>query len=165
MTVLEQDDLFAAPPIRMVRPSEGLTTTRCVVCDLGYVAVQAPAKLCGLCLEDLDATRAHITHGIDAVLARLDKAKAAWAAALAASPAQTAWSRVEAAMIAVAEKRITQSALDATWAKRKSEGGPLATLLEAYERYAADTDQCGVELQHWHRAQVEVNAAWMANDL
>lgn len=156
------DDLF--PEAAPEKPAE-FTHTRCYVCERGYVAVVAPARLCPLCLEDMDKTRQYVARCVDGVLARLEGAQAIWERQRDASPAKDAWARVAAAMVAVAEKRATQAALDATWAKRKAEGGPLAELLSAYERYATDTDQCAAELQRWHRAQAEINTAWMATDV
>ncbi len=84
----------------------------------------------------------------------------------AASPAVGRWEAVQAALIGVAEKRITQSVFDTTWAKRKAEGGALAQLLEAYDAYTRECDRLGAELARLDTAQTEINAAWLAtNDL
>jgi len=162
----DDDDLFARPPRSALKPSQQLTRITCRVCErTAMVPIGHPALLCHECMADLDMTRGYVARGTDAVLSRMDQALAEWREMLDFSPAKDAWTKVEAAMIAVAEKRATQAALDATWAKRKAEGGALAELLIAYECYAATTDQCGVELNRWHRAQAEINAAWLATDI
>lgn len=166
VTTSDDDDLFARPPRSALKPSQQLARITCRVCDrAAQVPLDHPALLCLECLGDLDTARTYVVRCTDAVLGRLEAAQATWERTRDASPAREAWAKVEAAMIAVAEKRATQAALDATWAKRKAEGGALAGLLRAHEDYAAATDQCGVELKRWHRAQAEINAAWMATDL
>lgn len=162
----DDDDLFARPPRSALKPTQQLARITCRVCErAAQVPIDHPALLCPLCLEDLDKAHATVARCTDAVLSRLEAAQHTWNLTRDASTAKDAWERVQTAMIAVSEGRATQAALDATWAKRKAEGGALASLLRAYEDYAAKTDQCGVELKRWHRAQAEINAAWLATDL
>ena len=152
------DDLFPEPPAAAPDP---FTRTRCYVCERGYVAVDAPARLCPLCLEALEATRTLVIGCIDAVLVRMDVARNAWDARCAGNEG---WQRVAAAMARIGNG-VTQAQFDAQWAKRKAEGGELGALLSAYEAFAVVIDQAAAELQRWHRAQAEVNAAWMATDV
>lgn len=154
------DDLFAN-----VAPSAPATEARitCRVCEMtASVPLDHPALLCPLCLENLDKVRDLVCKGVDAVLARMDVAKTTWNAR---SAGHEGWGKVAAAMVRVADKEIPQSVFDAQWAKRKAEGGELGALLVAYEDYARIVDQCAAELQRWHRAQAEVNAAWLATDV
>lgn len=165
ITDTDIDKLFTprkkAPPPS--RPSGHIT---CRVCDKpATVPIDHPALLCAFCLDDLNITRAHVAACVEAVLMRLDQAKAEWTEMLDFSPARDRWEKVQAAMIGVAEGRVSKDVLAHTWAKRKAEGGPLAVLLLAYERYARDTDQCAAELDKWAVAQDEINAAWMAKEV
>ncbi len=149
---------FIAPP-----PIQGRIT--CRVCGLGaYVPLNHPALLCEPCLEDLDGTRNRVQTWLEVALASLDANQATWDAHKALSPAHDAWKKVQGALIGVAEKRVAQSVFDQTWQKRKTEGGPLAQLLEAYEVYARECDRIAAELARLHRAQVEINAAWLATE-
>jgi hypothetical protein len=97
----------------------------CRVCDRpATVPLDHPALLCNDCLSPLDATRQRVADWLTSALRRLDENKAQWEADVAASPAADRWPAIQGALIAVAERRATQAALDATWAKRKGEGGP-----------------------------------------
>jgi type IV pilus biogenesis protein CpaD/CtpE len=139
----------------------------CRACDRSAtVPLDHPALLCLLCLEDLDATRDRVSAWASAALSALDVTQAAWNATRAASPALSRWEAVQAALIGVAEKRVSQTTFDATWAKRKAEGGALAQLLEAYEAYARECDRLGAELARLGLAQDQINTAWLAtNDI
>lgn len=138
----------------------------CRVCERpATVPVDHPALLCDLCLEDLDKTQAHVADWLGATLKRLDQNKERWEQNLAASDAASRWPAIQGALIAVAEKRATQSQLDATWAKRKTEGGALAQLLAQYEVFAAECDQIALDLDRLHRAQSELNTAYFARNV
>jgi hypothetical protein len=138
----------------------------CRVCDRpATVPLDHPALLCPLCLIDLDATRARVAGWLAAALERLDANEQAWQATKSASAALDRWPAIQGALIAVAEKRVTSQALDATWQKRKAEGGALAQLLEAHEAYARECDRLNTELERLHRAQAEINAAYLATEI
>lgn len=135
----------------------------CRVCGIGaIVPLDWPALLCEPCLTNLDATRERVQAWLSAALVALDANQAHWEATRAASPAQARWETVQAALIGVAEKRVSQAAFDATWAKRKQEGGALSQLLMAYESYARESDRLGAELRRLALAQTEINQAWLA---
>jgi len=157
-TQLRQQTFIAPAPIH------GRIT--CRVCGLGAnVPLDHPALLCPGCLEDLDATRQRVQAWLDAALAGLADTEAHWQASRAASPAGDRWAAVQAALIGVAERKISQATLDQTWAKRKAEGGALAALLNAYEAYARECDRLSAELERLSVAQREINAAWLATDV
>jgi hypothetical protein len=138
----------------------------CRACGLGAtVPLDHPALLCPICLEDLDATREHHAARVAAALSAVDANQSAWDATRAASPACDRWEAVQAALIGVAEKRISQAQLDQTWAKRKAEGGALAQLLAVYEAYTHECDRLSAELGRLDRAQKEINAAWLATEV
>lgn len=135
----------------------------CRVCDAkATVALDWPALLCPECMRDLDATRDRVAAWLSATLAQLNEAQAQWQTTCAAS---AHWPPIQAALIAVAEKRATQAALDATWAKRKAEGGAMAALLTAYEGYAEQCDRLAEQLDKHHKAQAEINAAFLAGEV
>lgn len=135
----------------------------CRVCEAkATVGIDHPALLCEACLEGLDATRDRVQAWLAAALASLDANQAAWDALAAASDR---WPAIQAAIIAVAEKRATQAAFDATWAKRKAEGGELSKLLCAYEGYAEECDRLGAELARLQAAQAEINQAFLSEEL
>lgn len=146
--------------------SSGDAHITCRVCDRpATVPLDHPALLCQGCLGDLEGTRERVAEWLAAALTALSANEQGWRATLAASPAQTAWERVQAAMIGVAEKRVEKATFDRTWQKRLAEGGALGALLEAYEVYAREADRLEVELARLSRAQAEINAAWLANDI
>lgn len=163
LELLEEDDIFARPPRALARQQAKNAHITCRVCDRpATVPIDHPALLCPLCLIDLDATRARVQAWLTSALARLDANQAAWDAI---SANNDRWPTIQAALIAVAEKRATQNALDATWAKRKAEGGDLAKLLTAWEGYAKTADAIGEELAKLHLAQTEINAAFIATEI
>lgn len=138
----------------------------CRVCGIGAtVPLDHPALLCPGCLEDLDKTRDRVHAWLNAALARLEQVQHVWDTERTASPAHARWEAVQAALIGVAEQRIPQATFDATWAKRRAEGGPLAQLLLAYEAYARECDRLGVEFERLHKAQTEINTAWLDQPL
>lgn len=160
------DDIFARPPRGLVRPQPKAAHIICRVCDRpATVPLDHPALLCALCLLDLDMTRARVAEWLGKALERLDANKAAWEGIRDASPAAAKWPAIQAAMIAVAEKRATPAALNATWAKRKAEGGALAKLLIAYEAYAMECDCLAEELNKIYAAQTEINTAYLSEEL
>jgi len=163
----EKDDIFARPPRAVARTQAKQARITCRVCGAqATVGIDHPALLCTPCLDNLDATRDRVASWLDAALARLDQVKVVWEAERDASPAAARWAAVQAALIAVAEKRVAQANLDRTWAKRKTEGGALALLLEAYEGYTRECDRIAEELERLNTAQREINTAWLAtNDL
>lgn len=137
----------------------------CRVCGLGAtVPLDHPALLCVPCLSDLDATRDRVQAWLSAALSALSANQAQWDTTKVQSEALGRWWKVQDALIGVAERRITKATLAATWAKRKAEGGPLAELLVAHERYALECDRLSTELARLHTAQVEINAAWLATN-
>lgn len=71
MTITETDidDLFAAPARRPAVKRTARITCRVCECS-ATVPIDAPAKLCTLCAEDLDRTTAHITARYDAAAGR-----------------------------------------------------------------------------------------------
>jgi len=164
---LDEDDIFARPPRAARHQQARRASITCRVCGLvANVPLDHPALLCPGCLEDLDATRDRVADWLGKALARLDQVKVVWEAERAASPAADRWPAIQAALIAVAEKRARQEDLDRTWAKRKAEGGALAQLLNAYEAYARECDRLSAELERLSVAQTEINAAWLAtNDI
>jgi hypothetical protein len=138
----------------------------CRVCERpATVPVDHPALLCELCLEDLDKTQARVTEWLKLALERLDRNKDVWERTLAGSAASDRWPAIQGALIAVAEKRATQAQLDATWAKRKAEGGALAQLLRTYEMFATECDQLALDLDRLHRAQAELTTAYFARNV
>ncbi len=156
------DDIFARPPRGVARQQAKQAHITCRVCDAkATVPLDHPALLCGPCLADLDQTRNRVADWLVSALRRLDENKAQWEADVAANPAGDKWPAIQAALIAVAERRATQVALDETWTKRKAEGGALARLLKNYELYAATCDQLSDELNKIYAAQTELNAAWL----
>lgn len=114
---------------------------------------------------DLDVTRDRVATWLGKALERLDANKEAWETTRDTSSAKGQWEKVQSALIAVAERRATQAALDATWAKRKAEGGALAKLLSAYEGYTRECDQLGEELDRIYAAQAEINTAFLSEEL
>lgn len=164
--LFEDDDLFARPPRRIAQQHAQEARITCRVCEAKVtVALDWPALLCPECMRDLDATRDRVASWLDATLAQLDNNQAQWDADVAASPAADRWPAIQGALIAVAEKRATQAQLDATWAKRKAEGGALARLLDMYEIYAQECDRLAEQLDKHHKAQAEINAAFLAGEL
>lgn len=156
------DDIFARPPRSARRKGQMPARITCRVCGApAVVPPDHPALLCGHCLEDLDKTRRHVAECVAAALARLDATGEAWRAAVEGSPAKGRWSKVQDAMIGVAEKRVDKATFEAQWAKRRAEGGDLAALLLAYEAHADECDQIAEELERLHLAQNEINAAWL----
>lgn len=151
---------FIAP-----EPIQGRIT--CRVCDRStLVPLDHPALLCMECLEDLEGTRIYVQKWRAAALAGLDEAKAIFDDLVAHNPVQSRWEAVQAALIGVAERRVPKATFDATWAKRKAEGGDLAALLLAYEAYARECDRLSAELTRLGVAQTEINQVWLAtNDL
>src|SRR5438046_1596893 len=120
----EDDDLFARPPRAVMRQEAKQTHITCRVCGAqATVPLDHPALLCESCMTNLDATRDRVAEWLGKSLERLDANQAEWDALRFASPAFDRWPAIQGALIAVAEKRATQAALDATWAKRKAEGG------------------------------------------
>lgn len=135
----------------------------CAVClRPAQIPVDRDGRLCDLCHEDLDKSRAHVEQCTADVLAQLDANQERWEAALQASPAADRWEKVQAAMIGVAERRIPQTAFDRQWAARKAEGGALAELLLAYEAFAETCDRIQARLVELHRATEEINTAWLS---
>lgn len=129
----------------------------CKVCHLPTRVEQDwPALLCPLCLEDLDATAAHVQDGITAVLNRWEALNARWETTLAHSSAQARWAKVEAAIIA---HGLQDATVQRTWHQRKAEGGAFADLLTAYEVYDRDNAQLARELTALTAARDEVNHA------
>jgi len=162
----EDDDLFARPPRTPMRSTPKAAHIVCRVCGRpAMVAIGWAALLCPECIGDLDATRDRVASWLGGTLARLEQAKVVWEAERDASPAKEKWDRVQDAMIAVAEKRITAYQFDSTWAKRKAQGGPLAALLIAHEAYARECEQISEELAKLHDAQTEINAAFLATEI
>lgn len=138
----------------------------CRVCGLtAIVLVDHPALLCFACLENLGQTRIHVQKWLASVLAGLDEAKATFDELVMRSPAAARWQAVQAALIGVAEKRIEQKVFDATWQKRKAEGGALAQLLLAYEAYARECERLSAELQRLELAQTEINTVWLVTEV
>lgn len=189
---LDTEDLFTAHTHTCVEcgasyqtcnPRTGGRCSRCIVTRLGAPAATAaritcrvcgaqasvpldhPALLCALCLSDLDATRDRVAGWRTAALERLGQVQHVWEAERNTSAALAQWGKVQAALIAVAEKRATQAQLDATWAKRKAEGGALAQLLLAYEAYARECDRIAEELERLHQAQTQINTAHIATEV
>lgn len=155
------DDIFARPP----RQEAKRARITCRVCDTkAAVPVDHPALLCPLCLEDLDKTRARVQAWLAATLVRLDQAKAQWSATLERSPARPRWDGVATALAQVADKELDRSILESRWQATLNAGGPMAELLRAYEAYATETDRVGVELARLHKAQAEINTAWLATN-
>lgn len=139
---------------------EVVTHITCRVCGKrAQVGAFHPALLCPLCLDDLDATAAHIHTCLEAVWARWDAATEQWQAQVAASPAARRWPAVEAAMVGVGLGQVSARTFDELWTKRKAEGGDFAALLVAFEAHKAELDGMGQELERWNRARDEVNAA------
>lgn len=163
LDLFEDDDLFARPPRRIAQQHAQEARITCRVCDAkATVALDWPALLCPECLGDLDATRDRVARWLEATLAQFDEAQVAWNERRAGS---VHWPPIQAALIAVAEKRATQAQLDATWAKRKAEGGAIAALLSDYEAYAEECDRLAEQLDKHHKAQAEINAAFLAGEL
>jgi hypothetical protein len=149
-------------PRALARQQAKRSSITCRACGLGAtVPLDHPALLCPPCLEDLNGTRERHAMCLQTALEGLEVNQANWEAQRAASPAQLRWAAVQAALIGVAEKRADQRVFDATWAKRKAEGGPLAQLLLAYEAYARECDRIGEELARLYAAQREINVAWL----
>lgn len=162
----DENDLFTRPPRAVARQQAKQAHITCRVCDRpATVPLDHPALLCNECLENLDQTRIHVQKWLASVLAGLDEAKATFDELVMRSPAAARWQAVQAALIGVAEKRVEQHVFDATWQKRKAEGGPLAQLLLAYEGYAQECDRLGEELDRLDKAQTEINAAWLQTEL
>lgn len=113
-------------------------------------------------MEDLEATRTRVQTWLEAALAQLEENQALWNDTKAGS---VHWPAIQAALIAVAEKRARQEDLDRTWAKRKAEGGALGRLLDAYEAYAHEADRLATELERLSRAQAEINTAFLATEI
>lgn len=160
MTFLDQ--------LEIMPPKSAPKTCRitCRVCDKpATVKEDWPALLCKHCLDDLDATSAHVAECTQAVLRRMEANDEAWQKTVAESAAQAEWRRVCDAMVAVAEKRATKETFDRSWAKRKAEATPLAALLTEYEAFCFRLDQMGAELEKWHRATEELNAAYLNMEL
>lgn len=157
------EDIFARPP-RSVR-RRAVTPRAHIICAVCLRPSQIPTdrsgRLCDLCSEDLDKSRAHVTGCTADTLAQLDANELAWQHALHASPAAERWAKVQAAMIGVTEGRIAQEAFDRQWAARKVEGGALAELMDAYEAHTATTDRIQARLAELHRATEEINTAWL----
>lgn len=152
----------------LVGPGEAEKAARitCRVCSAqASVPLDHPALLCPPCLEDLDATRDRVAEWLEAALGALEANQARWEVTKAQSDAFSRWPAIQGALIAVADKRTPQSALDATWRKRKAEGGALAQLLTAYEGYAEECDRIGAELARLDAAQREINQAFLATEL
>lgn len=146
--------------------TENAARITCRVCDAKVtVTLDHPALLCPHCMEDLDGSRARVATWLEKALERLDRNKDVWDRTLANSAVADRWPAIQGALIAVAEKRATQAQLDATWAKRKAEGGPLARLLANYELYAAECDQLAEELNRIYAAQAEINTAFLNETL
>lgn len=159
----EDDDIFARPPRAVAREQAKVGRITCRVCDrAATVPLDWPALLCQECMEDLDATRERVAGWLGSALQRLDTNQAAWDAIRINNER---WQPIQAALIAVAEKRATPQALAATWTKRKAEGGALAALLIAYEGYAETADRIGEELNKLTAAQREINQAFLATEL
>ena len=132
----------------------------CRVCEKpARVPVDHPALLCPLCLDNLDATAAHVHTCLEAVWARWDEATERWQAQVAASGMADRWAKVEAAMIGVGLGQVSARTFDELWTKRKAEGGDFAALLVAFEAHKAELDRMSQELERWNRARDEVNAA------
>lgn len=162
----DDDDIFARPPRAVLRQEAKQARITCRVCEAkATVEVTHPALLCPNCLENLDATRDRLATWLSSALARLDANQAQWQADITASPAGEKWPTIQAALIAVAEKRATQAQLDQTWQKRKAEGGALARLLKNYELYCSVCDQLSEELNKIYAAQREINTAFLAEEI
>lgn len=164
------DDIFARPPRYARRkvvaaPLVALDKKAHINCAVCGLKVQIPTdragRLCDLCIEDLDKSRAHVAECVADTLAQLDTNQAAWEYALHISPAAERWAKVQAAMIGVAEGRIAQEVFDRQWAARKAEGGALAELLNAYEAYVETCDRIQARLAELNRATDEINTAWL----
>lgn len=164
------DDIFARPPRSARRrtpapPLVALDKKAHILCSVCGLKVQIPtdrvARLCDLCIEDLDKARAHVAGCTADTLAQLDANELAWQYALRTSSAADRWEKVQAAMIGVAERRIAQEAFDRQWATRKAEGGALADLLDAYEAHAETCDRIQAQLKELQRATEEINTAWL----
>lgn len=148
-------DLFsdAEPIIR----HDTMAHITCRVCGKpARVPIDHPALLCPLCIEDLDATAAHVQDGITTVLNRWEALNARWETTLSHSPAQARWAKVEAAIIA---HGLQDATVQRTWHQRKAEGGAFADLLTAYEVYDRDNAQLARELTALTAARDEVNHA------
>lgn len=134
------------------------TRITCRVCDKpATIPADHPALLCPLCLENLERTTAHVQTCAEHVIIKLDAIGAAWKAR--EKPAD--WAKVEAAMVAVAEKRMKRAVFHQAWQQRKAEGGALGATITAYEAYARECDALGAELDRWARAMDEINQAWL----
>jgi hypothetical protein len=161
MAVIE-DDIFARPPRSARKPMQQTAHITCRACGLpAQVKPDWPALLCQHCLEDLPRTQAAIADRLSATLARLEWVKEVWQAERAASPALDRWTKVEAAIVAVVEKRVEAAQFARQWALRMSEGGALAELMRGYESYCRETDAIGEELKRLDAAQTELNQAWL----
>ncbi len=139
-----------------------------ILCSVCLRPAQIPtdraARLCDLCSEDLDKSRAHVAACTADVLAQLDANELAWQHALQSSSAAERWAKVQAAMIGVAEGRIAQEVFDRQWAARKAEGGSLAELMDAHEAHAATCDRIQARLAELYRATEEINTAWLSKE-
>jgi len=138
MTVelLEQDDLFAAPPRRQIIFPE-LCSIICAVCGLASkVPVTAPAKRCGPCMVSLEITRSGIEARLEALDKRAVAARDQWGAAEDAAPADVLVRWEKAADAGVAPDK----AFAATWAGRHADTSPLARLLCAWETMQAECE-------------------------
>lgn len=161
------DDIFARPPrAALVRQQAKTVSITCRACGLGAnVPLDHVALLCRECVADLDATRTRHATQLSAALTALDANQQEWDTERATSSVQNRWEAVQAALIGVAERRVEKVVFERTWQKRLAEGGDLAQLLLAYERYVLECDRLGAELSRLHAAQREINAAWLATDV
>lgn len=164
------EDIFARPPRsgRRRNPAPPLVALHkkahilCAVClRPSQIPTDRAARLCDLCIEDLDKSRAHVAGCVADTLAQLDTNQAAWEYALHISPAAERWAKVQAAMIGVAEGKIAQETFDRQWAARKAEGGALAELMDAHEAYVETCDRIQARLDELYRATGEINTAWL----
>lgn len=167
------EDIFARPPRSARRrtpapPLVALDKKAHILCTVCGLQVQIPtdraARLCDLCIEDLDKSRAHVAGCVADTLAQLDANELAWQHALQSSSAAERWAKVQAAMIGVAEGRIAQEVFDRQWAARKAEGGSLAELMDAHEAHAATCDRIQARLAELYRATEEINTAWLSKE-
>ena len=138
-------DMFTPPTADQLR-------IICKACQMRRsVPAEWPALLCRECCANLDTTAATVAACIEALCNRLDAARGAWAATLAASPAAERWPRVQAAM--------GKPGFADVWAKRKAEGGPFAALQLAWEAHEAECDRIQAELNRYDAAATEINRA------
>lgn len=140
----------------------------CRVCGKpAEIPIVTPGLLCDLCRSDIEAIRQHINEVAQKAADRLSAVFNAFdIAVMTASPeVQAAWTKVEAARVAMANGTVTRERFDANWQRRKSEGGEFAELLTHYEGLEQVAEECNRQLEWAASAAGEVQAALEAQQV